>query len=315
MRPWVIRYVVPDSWPLINGLDLSIPAYFFFLTLGFMLATNIIIREANRSGESVRDMLDLGMMILVGALVGGRLGHIIFEMPELYIEHPEYIVQFWRGGLVYYGGFIFCTLIVLGFSWKKGLSFWRVADIYAPSVAFGLIFGRMGCLSAGCCYGKPGDFPFGHVVPWAISFYSGQVPRDLRGIPLHPTQIYEAVGCLLIYFFLVRLRKRQKFDGQLIWTFLASYAVLRTFIEIFRFDLDRGVYLDGLISTSQIISFLMLTGAAIAMPYLARKARDANVYGLGPNWPTILRDRAAAETPENSEAFAPPADSSGSAAS
>ncbi len=300
MRPWVFRYIVPESVPLLGGQDLSIPSYFFFLTLGFMIATNIVIREAERSGEDVRSMLDLAILILISGLVGGRLGHILFEMPGLYVEHPEYILQFWRGGLVYYGGLLLSIAVALIFCRRRKLSFWRVADIYAPAIAFGLVFGRMGCLSAGCCYGKPADFPFGWTVPWAISFYSGQVPADLRGIPLHPTQIYEAVSSLAIFVFLVWLRKRQKFDGQVWWVFLALYAVMRSVIEIFRYDLDRGVYLNGLLSTSQIISAVLLIGALVMLPRLARKAREQGVYGQGPAWPS--RRAKAAHPPEEGPA-------------
>lgn len=297
MRPWVIRYIVPENWPIIGGVDLSIPGYFFFLTLGFMLATNIIIRETERAKDDVRTMLDLAILVLIGGLVGGRLGHILFEMPQLYIEHPEYILQFWRGGLVYYGGFLFCALIAIVFCRVKKLNFWRVADIFAMGTAFGLVFGRMGCLSAGCCYGKPADFPGGWMVPWNITFFSGQVPPELRGIPLHPTQIYEAVCCVFLYIGLVVLRRRQTFDGQIIWVFLASYAVLRTLIEVFRFDEDRGVYLGGALSTSQIISICLLSGAAIMLPILSRRAKQNGSYGLGPSWPSILEKRADAGMP------------------
>ncbi len=286
MRPWVFRYIVPENVPLLGGQDLSIPSYFFFLTLGFMIATNIVIREAERSREDVRAMLDLAILILISGLVGGRLGHILFEMPELYIEHPEYILQFWRGGLVYYGGLLLSIAVALVFCKRRKLDFWRVADIYAPAIAFGLAFGRMGCLSAGCCYGKPSDFPFGWRVPWGITFYSGQVPPDLRGIPLHPTQIYEAVGSLLIYFYLVRLRKRQQYDGQVWWTFLAIYAAMRYVIEFFRFDVDRGVYLHGWLSTSQIIGAIIIVVSLFMLPRLKARARRAGVLGLGPAWPS-----------------------------
>lgn len=293
MRPWILRYVIPDSVPLLGGIDLSIPGYFFFLTLGFMLATDIIVRETERAREDVRPMLDLAILVLLGGLVGGRLGHILLEMPELYWEHPEYILQFWRGGLVYYGGFIFCALVGIVFCWRLKKDFWRVADVYAMGTAFGLVFGRMGCLSAGCCYGKPADFPGGFSVPWGIEFYSGQVPPELRGISLHPTQIYEATACVLLYIALVVLRKRQTFDGQILWTFLGSYAILRTVIEVFRFDEDRGVYLGGSLSTSQIISLVLLTGALTMLPLLRRRAIRNGSYGLGPAWPSILHTRDA----------------------
>jgi len=112
----------------------------------------------------------------------------------------------------------------------------------------------------------------------------------LRGIPLHPTQIYESLTCVGIYIFLVRLRRRQKFDGQVWWAFLIIYALMRSLIEVFRFDVDRGVYLGGLLSTSQIISLLVLTAAAIMLPLLARKARRNGSYGVGPAWPWLKRE-------------------------
>ncbi len=296
MRPWIYRFIAPSEWPLIGGVDLSTPAYFFFLTLGFLLATNIVVREAQRSREDVRDMLDLAILMLVGGLVGARLGHILFEMPGYYWKHPGYMFQFWRGGLVYYGGLLFNLVIALLYCRRRGLDFWRVGDIFAPAVSFGLIFGRMGCLSAGCCYGKPADFPFGLKVPWSVTFYHGQVPVDLRGVPLHPTQIYEALSCLLLYLYLVRLRKKQKYDGQVFWTFLVIYSILRSVIEAFRFDLDRVVYFDGWISTSQIISLGILIAAAIVMPKLARRARRNGSYGKGPAWIAEVSDPPGGES-------------------
>lgn len=263
MRPWFIHYTVPENISIFGGQEISIPAYFFFLLLGFLLATTVVIREGKRTSENVRALLDLAIVFMFSGLIGGRLGHIVFEMPSLYIEHPEYILQFWRGGLVFYGGFLFSVIACIVFCFMKKLNFWRVADIYAPATAFGLVFGRLGCLSAGCCYGKVADFPFGITVPWAIAFYSGQVPKELQGVLIHPVQIYEALASILIYMFLINLRVKQKFEGQILIAFLSIYAIWRSIVEIFRFDNDRGVYLNGLLSTSQLISISLIITSII----------------------------------------------------
>ena len=162
----------------------------------------------------------------------------------------------------------------MGAAWSRraGISLWRLADIFSPATAFGLAYGRTGCLGAGCCFGRPADWPLGVEVPWSVRYYRrGMLPDDLLGLPVHPAPLYEALGCLLLFVLLSRLRARQVFHGQTALAFLGGYGALRIAVELFRADAERGVYLSGWLSTSQILSLLALA----TLPLLWRWRRAA----------------------------------------
>jgi phosphatidylglycerol:prolipoprotein diacylglycerol transferase len=113
-------------------------------------------------------------------------------------------------------------------------------------------------------------------VPWAISFtdeYANRVVGTPLNIPLHPTQVYESVACLLIFFILVAIAARKKFHGQVALAYVVLYAIARFIIEFYRGDVARGAILDGAISTSQFIAILMVLGAALLGPYAYKKHR------------------------------------------
>ena len=167
--------------------------------------------------------------------------------------------RFWTGGLTYYGGLVAAILTAWWLLRRDRFPFWRAADMAGFTVPLGLALGRVGCLLEGCCFGAPST------LPWAISFPPGspaaeQQLRDhllespaLRSLPVHPTQIYESLGALVISavcLFLVHPRKR--YDGQVLVAFLILYALLRGLLEIVRRD-DRGGLLG--LSTSQWIGF------------------------------------------------------------
>lgn len=264
MHPWLVRYVIPPSVPFLGGQDLSIPAFFFWATVGFILSTGLLLREGDRTGEPPRRLLDLALLFLVGGLVGGRLGHILLESPRTYLEHPERIFDLWSGGLVFYAGLLTSILLVALYTRRHGMNLLRVLDVFTPALCFGMIFGRLGCLSAGCCYGRPIDFPFGWELPWGVTFWGPPVPELLQGVPLHPTQIYLALLELVLFVFTTRLRARQRFVGQVFWSWAVANGLGRFVVEIFRFDADRGLYLGGWLSTSQIIAAaLAITGAVM----------------------------------------------------
>ena len=264
MRPWLLYLG-----------ELRVPNYFFMLMLGAALSSGLLVREARRQGLSERKVLDLAMMMVPIALVGARLFHVIFERPEAYLADPLMIFQF-AGGLVYYGGFI--AVWPLGWWWarREGVSVWTLGDIFCPATAFALVYGRLGCLGAGCGYGRPADWPFGEVVPWAVRHYRrGLLPEELLGVPLHPATLYEALGCLAIFVWLSRIRTRQRFDGQVALAFIGGYGVLRIFVEYFRADAERGVYLGGLLSTSQGISLVFLAVIPFVWWSLSRAGEPA----------------------------------------
>jgi phosphatidylglycerol:prolipoprotein diacylglycerol transferase len=150
---------------------------------------------------------------------------------------------------------------------------WRVADITAPGIALGQAIGRLGCLSAGCCYGKPTQ------LPWGITFtepYSAENVGVPLNVPLHPTQIYESIGAFLLFLYLMWRLKQKHFTGQIILEYLGLYAIFRFVIEFYRGDEDRGFMLHGLLSTSQFIGILTVVAAAIAFAYLRSRSRKVS---------------------------------------
>jgi phosphatidylglycerol:prolipoprotein diacylglycerol transferase len=129
-------------------------------------------------------------------------------------------------------------------------------------VALAHFFGRIGCFFAGCCYGKYCD------LPWAVTFnhHDSLAPT---GIPLHPTQLYEALGNLAIFLFLFFFRKRKKHDGQLFWLYVLIYGITRSFIETFRADF-RGEFFYGVLSISQVVGGFMAV-VSLIMLFVFRK--------------------------------------------
>jgi len=171
--------------------------------------------------------------------------------------------RFWTGGLTYYGGFIGASLVAVWQLRRDRFPFWKAADMAGMFVPLGLAYGRMGCLLAGCCFGR------NCALPWALRFppHSPAADKQLElhqlhstsdaSLPVHPTQIYESMGCLLLAALLiVYLHPKKRYDGQVFLAFLAGYAVLRFGLEFFRND-DRGAILG--LSTSQIIGLGLLT--------------------------------------------------------
>lgn len=170
--------------------------------------------------------------------------------------------KLWRGGLAYYGGLIVATLYAYYFTRKHRISFLRIADLAAPAILLGLFFGRLGCYLNGCCYGKETSsffgirFPIGST-PWRAQYEAHLIQPGHPMLPVHPTQLYESLGCLLLFaftYYYVRPRRRK--EGEVLGAMLISYGVLRSLCEIFRND-ERGV-LWGFLSTSQIISVPLL---------------------------------------------------------
>ena len=165
---------------------------------------------------------------------------------------------FWRGGLTYYGGLIASSIFGIWFLKREGVPLLRGMDIAAISISLGLVFGRLGCFLGGCCFGVHTDHPFGLSFP-AFSPASESQWRaglleapHLPSLPVHPTQLYEALGCLAITAFLLFwLRPRKRFDGQVFLSFIALYATLRFALEYWRAD-DRGELLT--LSTSQLLA-------------------------------------------------------------
>src|SRR6266536_2876820 len=242
----------------------TVNTYGVFLALAFLGAIFVTVRLAERDGLPRERIYDLCLWLLLSSLVGSKL-LMFFTEPE-YREHPLQLfsLDFLRSGGVFYGGLL--GAIIAGYflmkRWK--LPWWKTADACAPGIALGNALGRQGCFSAGCCWGKPTN------LPWGVRFT--QLGHEVTGVPidakLHPTQLYESFAMLIVFFFLLWLHKRKKFSGQVILAYAVIYADRKSVVEFFRDD-PRGdilglTTLTGL-STSQMIGIVVGTGALIVL--------------------------------------------------
>ncbi len=185
--------------------------------------------------------------------------------------------KFYQGGLAYYGGLVGGTGAAVYVLFRDRLPVLKVADVTAMGVAMGLFFGRIGCFLGGCCYGLVTHHMFGTSFPaWSAAsegqFREGLLPHPGQpSLPVHPTQLYEAIGCLAISVFLSQWGYRHKrFDGQISVLFLALYAVLRFGLEFLRAD-DRGLWFG--VSTSQWLSVAVLAACAALWRTWSQAAR------------------------------------------
>ncbi|OFZ82383.1 MAG: prolipoprotein diacylglyceryl transferase [Bdellovibrionales bacterium RIFOXYD1_FULL_53_11] len=241
--------------PLLFRLGpVPIHTYGFLIAVGFLVAVFVIRRLAIRDGLDAEKVLDLTFWSLLVGFAGARLLFVITRA-EFFVSDPLAILKVWEGGLVFLGGPIAVFPFVLWYVRKHRIPVWKAMDVMIPGLVVAHMFGRFGCLMAGCCFGKPTECRLG------IRFESELVDKAFRGIPLHPTQLYEATALLVLFIGLYWLGKRKKFDGQVVLTYFMAYPVIRSVIEVFRGDEIRGFVVDGIISTSQFISALVFAAA------------------------------------------------------
>jgi phosphatidylglycerol:prolipoprotein diacylglycerol transferase len=249
---------------LIHFGGFSIKTYGFFIAIGFLVGISFALREAKRLNYDSQLILDLSFYMIVGAIIGSRLFYVLTHM-SYYRQNPFDIFKVWQGGLTFFGGFILAVTICVWIIKKHQLGIWKIFDIFAPFLAVGVFFGRLGCFFAGCCYGKPCS------LPWAVTFNNPQSLAILH-VPLHPTQLYSAAGALITFLILFAWRKRKSFDGQLTLMWIFLYSCFRLIIEMLRGDV-RGDLLFGQFPASQILSGLLAIGSLILFPVLRARSK------------------------------------------
>jgi phosphatidylglycerol:prolipoprotein diacylglycerol transferase len=253
--------------------NFPITTYGIFLAVGMLLALFVASRLGSRDGIPRERIYDIGLWTLIGGLVGSKLLMFFVE------DHVQvFSLDFLRSGGVYWGGFLggFAALALLIRFYR--LPFWKVADAFAPGVALGQAFGRQGCFSAGCCWGKA------TTLPWGVHFT--ELGHEYTGVPiygpdgsdlyLHPTQLYESFFMLAVFAFLFWLHRKKKFNGQILIAYAIIYSIFRFSIEFIRDDPRGDLFglttMTGL-STSQMISLIVAAGAIVFMLIRLRSAR------------------------------------------
>jgi len=231
-----------------------IPTYAVCLFLASLLIASVSGREARRLGLPVARFYGMGFFMSIAALAGAHLLFVAFHYRD-YLADPWRFVNVFRGGLVYYGGLVGGLAVACYYPGRHGFS-WR-AGLYALAVGLplGVSLARVGCFLGGCCYGRHSD------LPWAVNY-----PLRSFGVtlPLHPVQLYESFLLLVVFAMVYALRRRKRFDGQVMLTclFLASW--VRFGVEFFRAPIDyRGPDFWGMPLTQIFALFLALTSGAL----------------------------------------------------
>ena len=244
----------------------DVHSYGTLLMVGFLSAILLSRRQARRMGLSADLPLDLGVWVLVAAVVSARVMFVALNW-DYYSPRPAEVLYIWRqSGLSFHGGLLGGVLAGVLFSWRRGLSFWTVADMVSPGIALGYAIARVGCLLNGCCYGVPTELPWGMTFPL---YPDSQITTD----PSHPTQIYAALGSLAILAVLLRARSRLTVPGRLFLLYLMLYSVLRSGIEVLRRGATADIAIDG-VTQAQVASAIIFTAALFAFIWLGRTGRN-----------------------------------------
>jgi phosphatidylglycerol:prolipoprotein diacylglycerol transferase len=255
--------------------------YGLLLAAAYLTGLGLAVRRARARGLDGDKVMDLGILIIAAALVGAKLLLLVVDF-DYYSNNPGELVQIFRSGGVFYGGLILAVAAAFWYMKRARLPLWPTTDAFAPGIALGHVVGRFGCLMAGCCYGRPSS------LPWAVTFTNPVAAENVGtplGVPLHPTQVYEAGAELIILVLLLATERRGRpFPGRTFWAYMLLYAVSRFIIEFFRGD-PRGAL--GMFSTSQVISIVLVPVSILMLWRLARRSTP-------PEATVARRKRAAA---------------------
>ena len=246
----------------------TIYTYGVLLAAAYLIGLKYATVRARARGLDPARTLDLGIYVIISALVGAKLLLVVVEFDE-FRRNPGELLNLARSGGVFYGGLILAVVVALWYIRRHRLPVWDTCDAFAPAIALGHAVGRLGCLAAGCCFGAPTD------LPWGITFTDPAAAANV-GTPLHqslhPTQLYESGAELLVLALLIATERRGRpFPGRTFWLYLLLYGVTRFIIEFFRGD-ARGLVF-GVLSTSQFISLIVIPLSLVMLVVLARRGR------------------------------------------
>lgn len=250
-----------------NLLGIPVRWYGLILVVAAAVAIWLAQREGHRRGIAPQVVTDAVLWVGGAALVGGRLLYIAQNELGSLAAHPAHIFMVWMGGLSFYGGLIGALLALVVFARRRGLPLLTVFDIAAPAAAIGQAIGHLGCLIGGDSYGVATD------LPWAVVYLNPGAMAP-QGVPLHPTQAYEAVllGLLFVGLWLGRDRLRRVGDGAIAAAYLFGLAVIRFGLFFLR---DEPAVFLGL-KTAQLIG-LGIAVLAIGLFLAARRARNPSM--------------------------------------
>ncbi len=231
---------------------------------GLIFGLLLIVKLGREQGLDPDKLWNLGIIAILSGIVGAKL--LMFcHRSRASGEHAFSFATLQAGG-VWSGGLLLALVMCIWYMRVNNMPVLRTCDVFAPGLALGHAFGRVGCFAAGCCYGHETH------VPWAVTFrnpLANEIVGTPLNIPLHPTQLYEMVLELCNCLFLVWLIRRKKFEGEIIGTYMIIYGIGRYFIEFFRGDPGRGEFLGFMSGTQAIAIGLVIFGGVLWMRRVA----------------------------------------------
>ncbi len=250
---------------------ITLHSYGLLLAIAFLIGLKVASYYAKKDGLEPSRIVDLVIYIFIAALIGAKILHVIVDF-DYYRQDWNRLLHIYQVGGVYYGGFALAVVVTIWYVHKHHLNFWRTTDSLSMGLAIGQMFGRLGCFFAGCCWGIEANPGFPFAITFTNPLAAEQVGTPLN-IPLHPTQLYEAGGLLLIFFILAFLYPKRRFAGQQFFLYMLLYSILRFNVEFFRGD-PRGSVFHGLLSTSQFISLIVFV-ASLGILIIRSRSRAA----------------------------------------
>ncbi|HAF95515.1 MAG: prolipoprotein diacylglyceryl transferase [Elusimicrobia bacterium GWF2_52_66] len=259
-----------------------LPAYGLMVAAGYLAALLYLNFRAKTFSICKEKLQDLVFWTVIAGMAGAKFFYAATYWDSFgsnFLERTVYLFRTFQYGFVFYGGLIFGATAFYVKTRKNGLDFLKTADLCAPALALGHAFGRLGCFFAGCCHGRPTGSIFGVV----FSDPRCEVNPEYLGVTIHPSQLYEAAGNLLIFFVLNYLLSKETparaalggqfaaAGGRVLAAYAALYALLRFLVEFLRGD-DRGGFILGL-SPAQVISLLVLISVVLYSLFTSHKSQ------------------------------------------
>jgi len=249
----------------------ALPAYGLLLATAVLVALWTAKLRADDAEMDAAKVVDFGLWLVIWALLGAKILLVVVEWKR-YLGDPAQLLGLARAGGVFLGGFLAAVVAAAVMLRRYRLKALPTFDVLSPSLALGQAIGRVGCLLAGCCWGRECD------LPWAITYTDPAAAANV-GTPLHlavhPFPAYAAAFNFSVFLVLSRLYRRELAPGRVFASYLILYGLGRFLLEFTRGDEVRGLYFGGLISTSQLITAaLVTTGIAIHWWISRRGARS-----------------------------------------
>ncbi len=272
-----VIFNLPDWFPLLGGE--AITSFGVFMLFAFLTGGYVIRAGMRRIGEDPDKAWDLVFMGVIGGIAGAKLYYILLNYERLTTDPGALILS--RGGLVWYGGFLLATALVVWEIRRQKMPLPKMADIIAPALALAYAVGRMGCFLVGDDWGRPTDswlgiaFPRGtpatsviNIERLGIAVDPELIEKYGQIVPVHPTQLYEVGLSTLIFFFLWKIRGDARASGWIFMLWLALAGAERFAVEFLRAKDDRFF---GVLTLAQVISLAIVAAGVIGMARVSRE--------------------------------------------